>query len=409
VGRRQILAIAGALVFLVVAGTAFVLSVGDGGGDRSAAAGPDALPLADEDLTETWGTYVDGLVGSPAPSRRLDEAIDIRALAGRSLPAEATEAQRSGFVQGVADGASESPGLLMQIHRAAQRGDRIHFQGVAERDGQPVARFRQILAQGGVNFYDFLVAEHAEDSAPEPGGVPARGVDFFSLTTGRWQSEVVADLFRRGVLEGPNPLERAMGQDNPLTDHGDAIGTMADLVRQERFEEALTHYDSLPSSVQQLRIIFGLRVDAAASAGDPARYLRILDEFAGHFPDDPAIRVRLLDAHFEREQWDEALEDLRVIRGLFDDPYWSASEAQIALERGQPQHALELAETMIEEDPSLVEGPDTALMAALALDDTDKAAEYAALLRDEYGIRLTILEGLPGYEGLRGLDVPPAD
>jgi len=406
-GRRQILAIAGALVFLVIAGAAFVLSIGDREG--SATTGPDALPLADEDLTETWGVYIDGLVNSPAPSIRLEQAIDIRAIAGRSLPAEATAAQRAGFVQGVADGASESPGLLTQIHMAAQRGDRIHFQRVAERDGRPVARFRQILAEGGVNFYDFLVAEHAEGTAPEPGGVPARGVDFFTLTSGRWQSEVVADLFRRGVLEGPNPLERAMGQDNPLTDHGDAIATMAQLVRERRFEEALAHYDSLPSSVQQLHVIFGLRVDAAANAGDPARYLRILDEFAEHYPEDPAVRVRLLDAHFEREQWDEALEDLRAIRALFDDPYWSASEAQIALKRGQPDRALELAESMIEADSSLVEGPDTALLASLQLGDTAKAAHYAALLRDEYGIRLTLLENLPGYEGLRELDVPPAD
>ncbi len=408
-GRRQILAIAGALVFLVIGGAVFMLSVGERGADSSAAAGPDALPLADEDLTETWGTYVDGLLNSPAPSRRLEEAIDVRAVAGRSLPAEATAAQRAGFVHGVADGASEGPGLLMQLHMAAQRGDRIHFQRIAERDGRPVARFRQILSEGGVNFYDFLVAEHAEDATPEPGGVPARGVDFFTLTAGRWQSEVVADLFTQGVLEGPGPLQRAMGQDNPITDHGDAIGTMADLVRNHRYEEALAHYDSLPSSVQRLHIIFGFRVDAAAKADDPARYLRILDEYAGHFPDDPAIRVRLLDAHFEREQWDEALEDLRVIRELFDDPYWTASEAQIALKRGQPARALELAESMLEADPSLVEGPDAALLAALQLGDTEKAAHYAALLRDEYRIRLTLLENLPGYEGLRELDVPPAD
>ncbi|MBO6940984.1 MAG: hypothetical protein JJ863_38775 [Deltaproteobacteria bacterium] len=408
-GRRQILTIAGALVFLVLGGAVFMLSVGGSDGSSSAAAGPDALPLADEDLTETWGTYVDGLINSPAPSRRLVEAIDVRAIAGRSLPAEASAAQRAGFVHGVADGASEGPGLLEQIQMAAQRGDRIHFQRVAERDGRPVARFRQILAAGGVNFYDFLVAEHPADAPAEPGGVPARGVDFFTLTAGRWQSEVVADLFTQGVLEGPGPLQRAMGQDNPITDHGDAIKTMADLVRAQRFEDALAHYDSLPTSVQRLHIIFGLRVDAAANVDDSARYLRILDEYAGHFPDDPAIRVRLLDAHFEREQWDEALEDLRVIRELFDDPYWTASEAQIALKRDQAEHALELAESMIEADPSLVEGPDTALMASLQLGDTEKAARYAALLRDEYGIRLTLLENLPGYEGLRELDVPPAD
>lgn len=407
-GRRQILAVAGALLFLVIAGAVLALSIG--GGDGGSASGDEALPIADEDLTETWGVYVEGLVRSPNPSRRMEEAIDVRALAGRNLPAEATAAQRNAFVAGVADGASESPGLLAQLHRAVhQQGDRLQFRGVAERDGHPVARFRQILGQGGVNFYDFLVAEHAADAPPEPGGVPARAVDFFALTAGRWQSEVVAELFQRGVLDGPNPLERAMGQDNPVTDHGDAIGTMADLVRAERFEEALAHYDALPSSVQRLRLVFGLRVDAAAAAGDPARYLRILDEFAEHFPEDPAIRVRLFDAHVEREQWGEAREDLRVIRELFADPYWIASEAQIALKRGEPARALELAEAMMEADPSLVEGPDTALLAALQMGDAAKAAHYAAVLRDDYGIPLAHLEGLEGYEGLAELDLPRHD
>lgn len=404
--RRQIIALAGAVTFLALVGVAVAISLG---GDESAAPESD-LPLADEELTATWGTYIDGLLNTPNPSERLTRGIDIEALAGRSLPAEATEAQRNGFTAGVADGASESPSLLQQLHMQVHRGgDRIEFRGVAERDGHPVARFRQIMAQGGVNFYDFLVAEHPDTVAPEPGGIPARAVDFFSLTAGRWQSEVVADLFRRGVLEEPNAAERAMGQDNPVADHGEAIGAMADLLRQERFEEALAHYDTLPSSVQQLHVVFGMRVDAAASAGDPARYLRVLDEFAEHFPDDPAIRVRMLDAHFEREQWDEALEDLRVIRELFDDPYWLASEAQIAMEQGQPARSLEIAERMVEEDPSLVEGPDLALLAALALGQQDKAARYAALLRDEYGVSPEQLRGQPGYEGLAELAIPPPD
>jgi len=405
--RRQIIALAGGLAFLALLGLAVALSLQ---GDEDSAASESDLPLADEELTATWGTYVDGLLNTPNPSQRLTQAVDIEALAGRSLPTEATEAQRNGFTAGVVDGASESPSLLEQLHMQRHRGgDRIEFRGVAERDGHPVARFRQIMGQGGVNFYDFLVAEHPETVAPEPGGVPGRAVDFFALTAGRWQSEVVADLFRRGVLEGPNPAERAMGADNPVADHGEAIGTMADLLREERFEEALAHYDTLPSSVQQLHVIFSLRVDAAASAGDSARYLRILDEFAEHFPDDPAIRVRMLDAHFEREQWDEALEDLRAIRALFDDPYWLASEAQIAMEQGQPARSLEIAERMLEEDPSLVEGPDLALVAALALGQREKAARYAALLRDEYGVSLEQLQAQPGYEALAELAVPPPD
>ncbi len=408
-GRRQIIALAGGLAFLALLGLAIVLSM-QGGESPPGAEGESALPLADEELTTTWGTYVDGLLNSPNPSPRLAQAVDIRALAGRKLPAEATAAQRRDFVAGVADGAAESPSLLEQLHLQVHRnGDRLEFRGVAQRDGRPVARFRQIMGQGGVNFYDFLVAEHPEGVSPEPGGVPARAVDFFSLTAGRWQSEVVAELFRRGVLEGPNAMQRAMGQDNPLTDHGDAIGTMADLVREERYEEALAHYDALPSSVQQLHLIFSLRVDAAAAAEDPARYLRILDEFAEHFPEDPAIRVRMLDAHFERGQWDEALEDLRAIRALFDDPYWMASEAQIALEQDQPARALEIAEQMMEADPSLVEGPDLALVASLALGHREEAARYAALLRDEYGVSLGLLQSMEGYEGLADLQVPPPD
>jgi hypothetical protein len=407
-GRRQIIALAGGLAFVVLVGLAIVFAVQSG--DSSMAAGEESLPLADEELTATWGTYVEGLLKTPGPSVRLDQGVDIRALAGRNLPAEATETQKNDFIAGVVSGAAEQPSLLAQLHLQTQRGgDRIEFRGVAERDGHPVARFRQILRQGGVNFYDFLVAEHPPEVTPEPGGVPARAVDFFSLTAGRWQSEVIADLFRRGVLEGPNPMQRAMGRDNPLADHGDAIGTMAELVREERYEEALDHYDSLPSSVQQLNVIFSMRVDAAASAGDSERYLRILDEYAEHFPEDPAIRVRMLDAHFEREQWDEALEDLRAIRALFDDPYWSASEAQIAMERDEPARALELAERMMAADSSLVEGPDLALTAALALGDRAKATEYAVLLRDEYRVNLTVLEGMPGYEGLRELDLPRPD
>lgn len=388
--------------FLAVVG-ATVTALISWTGDRPSAADERALlaslPIASEGATRVEGEQLVGQLTTPYPDDDLRGLMRLDRIAARSLPETAPLRERAAFVRGIAEHAASEPNLLEQLRDHATRGDELTVR-LAHRDDLPVARVRHVFADGGIAFYDFLFGETDEG---------ARVVDFYAMSMGRWQSEVVADLFVRSGLDDSSGVDRLLGAGNPVTDHAEAMSGFLTLVREERFEEALAAFDALPAEVRQLRFISTLGVEAASQADGGARFLEVLDAHAERFPDDPGVQIRLFDAHFARQEWSEALSALDQVRAEFPDPYWLASEAQVERRRGNYARAIELAQRVMEEEPGLASGPDAGLVAALATGDTESARRFARALRDDHGVDLTVMAADPLYAGVRDLDLDAPD
>lgn len=375
----------------VLVGSLTLARYRDESDEAAAAAEVEVLQMATAAQVDTFGSeLMTQLQQDTVPDGLIDWAV----LAGRTLPEGASAEARSGFIEGVEQGAAEND-LLQQLRQRMAVGDRMNYRGVAQRGEHPVARFRLIMATGGVNFFDFLLA--IRDGQP-------RIVDFFQLSGGRWQSEGVADMFRGAFVEGPGALGRAMGQQNPLIEHAMEIGNLGQMLQAQNPEGALTLYAGLPEEVRHHRVVFGLAIDASTllPLNDPRR-LTLLDEFEETFPNDPAASARLLDAHFEREQWEAVHADLDALNEAFPDSYWLTLRARVLLLQGRQADATAEAARAVELEPELLETHDAMLIVALATGDTDVANTAARILRDEHGVQFERIATNPAYAGVMGL------
>ncbi|MFT5357031.1 MAG: hypothetical protein ACI9KE_004261 [Polyangiales bacterium] len=375
----------------VVVGSLTVARYRDESDEAAAAAEVEVLQMATAEQVDTFGReLMDQLEQNTVP----EGVIDWGVLAGRTLPEGASDEARLGFIEGVEQGAAQND-FLQQLRLRMEAGDRMNYRGVAERGEHPVARFRLIMATGGVNFFDFLLAMRE--------GQP-KIVDFFQLTGGRWQSEGVADMFRGAFIEGPGAMERVMGERNPIIEHAEDIGNLGQLIQAQNPQGALALYAGLPEAVRHHRVVFGLAIDATTLlALDDPRRLTLLDEFEATFPNDPAAAARLLDAHFERQQWDSVHADLDALNEAFPDSYWLALRARVLLLQGRQAEATTEAARAVALEPELLETHDAMLIVALATGDTDMADAAAQTLRDDFGVRFELIADNPDYAGVMAL------
>lgn len=354
------------------------------GSERTAGAieALEILPLADEAITESFGAELAAQLALPNPEMDFDAVVAREQFALRLMPEEIAQEQQIAILRGVTDNRRRVPQLVEQLRMRVEGGDSLTHQGTVERDGHSVARFRLVVFGGGIDFYDMLVGLQGDEPVI---------VDYFSLSSGQWASELMAELYR-GVFEaGVDPAETRLFR---------AFGEAA---RAEQHEEVLRLYGGLPQHMQRTRVAWARRMEAASLTDNLERYLSILDEYAVLFPRDPSAHARLLDAHFERGQWTEASADIHALDAAFSDPYWNGMRASVAMERGEHASALALAEHVIQADPTLYAGPEVALGASLALGDVVAADRFATTLRGDFGSDLALLATHPGYETLTQL------
>ncbi|MFT5359511.1 MAG: tetratricopeptide (TPR) repeat protein [Polyangiales bacterium] len=348
----------------------------------------DMLPLANEAETAAFGVELAAQLALPNPDMDFDAVVALDQIAIRALSPELSPEVQARFARGVTGNRGRVPQFVEQIHSRVQSGARLKYLGTTAREEHTVARFRLVDLEGGVDFLDLLI------------GIQSRRpviVDSYSLMVG-WQSELYADFFHVGVLEHAVDASE--------------ITALGEAARDEEYEEVLRLYDALPEAAQSLRSIWAVRIAAAGASDNVERYMAILDEFTTQFPNDRAAQMQLLDVHLEREQWAAASADVDALDDSFPDPYWNGHRATIAEGQGEYALALELAEALIQADPTLFDGPDVALSASLATGDLERANGFATTLRDDFGLDLAELATQPGYEAIAQLPVfaaQPAD
>lgn len=370
---------------------AFISGRSDGPSTVESMAELARVPPYGEGATSFEGEQLVARITAPEPDSELHGIIAWKQLVARGLPDSVSARDQLQFARLFAQESAEIQNVFEVLRQGAVFGDDVSFRGVERRDGIPVARIRWIFADGGATFLDVVFGE--VDDVP-------RILDFFALGNGRWQSDVVAELYLQQIAAAPGRLETMMGATHPFTENAEAIKELGTLVRQELYPQALGVFDGLPADAQEIRAVFVLGLIAAKEAGEGERHLELLDRYVALFPEDPGSRVDLFDVHYDRAEWDEALTQLDAIRTDFDDPYWTTLEARIELQRGNPERALSLARSVMDEDPSLIDGPDVALGAAVELGQIDEARRMFVLLRDQHQAGLEHLATLPDFDGL---------
>lgn len=342
-----------------------------------------------EEQTRKGAALVEAALTRRISGVDLDRVFSFQAMAARSLPPSASAAERAQETAGMVTTEQNNPLRRMRT-QIDQRGSlRVR---VASRDGMPVARVRIIQSSGGVVFADLLFDQ-------TPAGL--RVVDVFDSSCGCWRSEVLAEERRAREVRAASalyPLEAATA--------GASVDQMAQMVLDGQYEAALQAYDMLPEADKLLPWVFELRLAAARHANGGSSYRTVLEEWLELFLDDPSACTRELELALMDEDWKLAIESVGFARELFPDPYWTSLEARLELERQGYERAQRLSERVMDEEPTLIMGPDWALQAALALERDEDAIRYAVILRDRFDVDLAALAAHDRYRRLATLDVP---
>ena len=316
----------------------------------------------------------------------MNELWDIETMARRAAPGGIPPNERDAMATRVAE-ASGSENPLRRLRRAVAGGS-ISAR-MTRREGRPVARIRVMPRSGGVTFLDLYF--ETTESGP-------RVADSFDMVRCRWQSDTLTEMF---VDSEPRPgetidevVERTVVD---FTEH--VIG--------RRYEEALAAYDRLPADRATAPDLLDLWFVAAQKTRDAEGQHKALERWLEFRGDSPAAPLKRFDLATTSGDWAQALEALASVERLFPDPFWLASEAWLELQLGHPERTLEISEQVIREDPALMQGPDWALLAALALERDADAVRFATILRDRFHLNLEMLATESGYERLATLEVPP--
>lgn len=333
-----------------------------------------------------------------AASREGPEALrvhfDMEQLAERATPPGLSIPERNAFLNGLRDSLGADGGGLL----TAVAGSGYSYRGVAWRDGRPVARFRFLPPAGGFNFHDLVLSRRPDGTY--------RVVDLFVMTS----SEYLTESMRRVAVfllgDTSSLATRIFGDQGVTQEEISDVRTFNELAAGGDPEAALRAYEALTPRVRSQRSVRLMRVQVASRLDDEARYLAILNETAVNMPGDPALSSMMLDAHFLEQNWTGCLADLDAIRQTYQDPYIDSFEGRVRIEAGQVEEALAIADRVIAEEDSLLDGHDIALLAALRLGRTDRARRELDRLVADHQVDPVALAGIAGYEGVR--DLPAA-
>jgi hypothetical protein len=270
-------------------------------------------------LAEPFRTAVRDFDGTPEYRKELLKVCDQKAAAHPFVPLLLAEVRNGGQLK------------LLRVHSV---------------DGRPRALFRTIRADGTVGYLDFIPARF-------PGGrlgiediyVPA-ATELFSQSVRRIALAIAAE-------EGGGPPGHPPTSDRTWTAHLPKWNAMLQAMTAEKWEEAIASYKSMPGTMQTNRTVL-LHYVQAALLGSDAEYIRAIEAFRRHFPDDPAVKVHNVDYFRMTRQHAAAVEAIEHAEQILGgDPSLRALRAVEMAKGWRFPEARATAEQAIEDEPTL--------------------------------------------------------
>ncbi len=259
------------------------------------------------------------------------------------------------YAEGVRRGAEGAVSFPEQVAAEVAAGGSYAFLRLAERGGEPRARFRFVDAGGGLNYHDVLLVRGAD-------GV-GRFRDVYTFTGGEDLSRSVRRLLGgyTGASGGPpGPRGLRIAELTAAAQRGDHWTVVETYPRIEPRDE-----DAKPLLVLYL---------TAAAAVSPADYTKALELFQRDFAGDPTADLVLIDRHYLRGDFDGVLAAVdRLDAGVGGDPYLDLYRARAHLDAGR------LDEAQAAADQLAASLPDVADVLFLRLDVAVVRGDYAAV------------------------------
>ena len=305
---------------------------------------PPSLKLegADIESAEKFGRELADLINA-GDAKKLGALCDFEGLwvmVAQNL--DASEKFLAGVKSGFLGSTQKQPGGLFR----ETVGKDARLLRVRERAGQTVLLLRVRDPQSaGAAYMDVFLTRGAD------GAFRAR--DIFSYALGENVSDVMARVMAQGIAASTqSPLEKILKGRSASAGSLMQAMKLAESLRAGKFDEVLTRSDALPDAVRKERFVQFMRVQAAMALGDDARYLKVLDEMAAIFPDDPSLGFVLIDRHVLKNDYAKALESLKVLLAdLGEDAFLAALHATCLEKLGRTGEAIDAAAAGLKAEP----------------------------------------------------------
>jgi len=355
---------------------------------RSSDPAPPSEPLTEEEII-AWAERLEEEVHTGSDSY-LSESIDMRAVLEKATAPPPDDPKfRSNFISSALQASRTEQGLGPALKRAVAGGGSYSFLHVLSVDGQKQPIFRFLDPSGALNYHCFMLRKQGER---------VQAVDLYVFAAGELLSQTLRRYYLPTVVNANRGFLARLTQDeSAYVKHIDDFMKFTQQLQQRQYAEVLRIYDRLPEVLQRDKTMMVGRITAAQFVDDQI-YAEAMEDFKKHHPNDPAMRLMLIDSYVLRKDYPGALDAIDALDQMVGgDPHLHILRANMYLAQEAPATARDHLRRATEEAPELIDAQWTLLGLALKQEDHAETLRLLRVLRDDYEVEFDDLSPLPEY------------
>jgi len=351
--------------------------------------GPEPTTEATEEECRAAAAELEQAIRSGNLQRALQafslEVLTHRAVAGLPV-AEGMKPELHDVLHSRANTSAVVEGLLADV----RNGGQFKLLRIRPADGRHKATFRVIFPNFAAAYLDVVIARFPSGRV----GVE----DAIVLVEGdRFTDLLRIDILPAAILRDQSLTDRVSADDRLVLDNSEKVKELYRAFAAKNWRELIAIYNGLPTGLKERKPFLSRYATACIRTGRPEQ-VAALENYRRRFPGDPGIYVLALEHHFDRYEYEAALQALANVRAsIGEDPYIDAAESIILFKRGQTKKAKEQAERAVEADPGLKISYLARLHIAVELKDHADTLEWMKRLVEKTGHDFGNLRRSPKY------------
>lgn len=216
--------------------------------------------------------------------------FDTKGLAERAIKGlKLSEEEKEGFIAGVIDGLG-SAGLFSTI---GKQSTSFNLLRVREIKGTYSILFRAIMANGGLNYYDFVVERNKKGEV--------KIVDSYIYTGTGYMSDIMRDVMLSAMPDGFGSADKDAEKIIK------SIKAITKAKNEGNFVKVLAEYNKLSPKDKKQKVFLSYRVMAAQNVS-VEEYKAAFDDYYANFPNEQGISLLMIDRYFLDEEYDKVIE-----------------------------------------------------------------------------------------------------
>lgn len=272
----------------------------------------------------------------------------------------------TGFQSGFTPSVKKTLSTSLNLYTSAR------YLRTQQADGIKRVLIRCVSEEGAVNYMAFEVARRAIGTLKWTDVYTYLAADTLSEGSRRMLLPLAAES-QKGLLDKLTQSENVLVANMPKISQG------TQLLRQGKFAEATSLYNSLPQQVQNERFVLLLRLQATQQSNED-EYLKVITAWEKNYPDDAALNLISIDGDIMRKNYPKAIEHVDALaQTLGGDHYLTFLKGNIQMLAGDYDAARRSARAVLAAEPSIASAWDTLLAVSL---QEKKYAETVAILKE---------------------------